>query len=133
MLLKRDLYAQGFSSIFHNQPESGSDSRVQRGRWVSGSIAHTNGRIASGLKKEGACGTGYGTDGNTVLGGISQHTGTNTAWFHLHGVPEQPHAETESGQWCPGWAGRAELVFHERTGPGLQGDDGSGDHGCATA
>lgn len=35
-----------FSSLIHNRPESGSESRFRRGRWMDENIAHADGRIA---------------------------------------------------------------------------------------
>lgn len=49
---KRRLQARGFSSVIHNQPESGSASGVRRGRRINENIARARGRMASSLKRK---------------------------------------------------------------------------------
>lgn len=89
-----------FSSLIHNRPESGSESRVRRGRRMDENIAHADGRIAS-------AGQGKATEDPRAApgsAGSARHTRTGPARSHSHGVPEQSHADT--GRGCGPRAGR---------------------------
>lgn len=103
---KRRLQARGFSSVIHNQPESGSASGVWRGRRINENIARARGRMASSLKRKETAARATAR----VEAPRSRDPpvpGTNTARSHLRGVPGQSHAETESGRWAPGLGGEA--------------------------
>lgn len=83
-----------FSSLIHNRPESGSESRFRRGRRMDENIAHADGRIAS-------AGQGKATEDPRAApgsAGSARHTRTGPARSHSHGVPEQSHADTGRGR-----------------------------------
>lgn len=110
---KRRLQARGFSSVIHNQPESGSASGVRRGRRINENITHARGRMASSLKRKVT--VAWATA--RVEAPCSRDPpvpGTNTARSHLRGVPGQSHAETKRTVGPRAGRGSGELVFNEQ-------------------